>query len=50
MKSKPRGYCVIFNNNDFSKAREDVPKLHTIKDRKGTNYDRGTVGSKGGHK
>ncbi|XP_059134395.1 caspase-8 [Peromyscus eremicus] len=40
MKSKPRGYCLIFNNNDFSKAREDVPKLHTIKDRKGTNYDR----------
>ncbi|XP_051009819.1 caspase-8 [Acomys russatus] len=39
MKSKPRGYCLIFNNNDFSKARETVPKLHTMKDRKGTHCD-----------
>ncbi|CAH6791666.1 caspase-8 [Phodopus roborovskii] len=39
MKSKPRGYCLIFNNNDFSKARKDIPKLHKMKDRKGTNYD-----------
>ncbi|XP_005070663.1 caspase-8 isoform X1 [Mesocricetus auratus] len=39
MKNKPRGYCLIFNNNDFSKARKNVPKLHKMKDRKGTNYD-----------
>ncbi|XP_045431360.1 caspase-8 isoform X2 [Pipistrellus kuhlii] len=39
MKSKPRGYCVIFNNYDFSKARENVPKLHKIKDRDGTDFD-----------
>ncbi|KAL1770915.1 hypothetical protein HispidOSU_019751 [Sigmodon hispidus] len=40
MQNKPRGYCLIFNNNDFSKAREAVPRLHKIKDRKGTNYDK----------
>lgn len=39
MKNKPRGYCLIFNNNDFSEARKHVPKLRTMKDRKGTNYD-----------
>lgn len=39
MKSKPRGYCLIFNNNNFSKARKDIPKLSNMKDRKGTNYD-----------
>ncbi|XP_008836995.1 caspase-8 [Nannospalax galili] len=39
MKNKPRGYCLIFNNNDFSKARKDIPKLSKIKDRKGTNQD-----------
>lgn len=39
MKSKPRGYCLIFNNNNFSKAREDIPKLSNMRDRKGTNYD-----------
>lgn len=39
MKSKPRGYCVIFNNFDFSKARENVPKLHRMKDRVGTDLD-----------
>lgn len=39
MKSKPRGYCVIFNNYDFSKARESVPKLHKMKDRDGTDLD-----------
>ncbi|EPQ02694.1 Caspase-8 [Myotis brandtii] len=39
MKSKPRGYCVIFNNYDFSKARENVPKLCKIKDRTGTDLD-----------
>lgn len=39
MKSKPRGYCVIFNNYDFSKARENVPKLRKIKDRTGTDLD-----------
>ncbi|KAJ8778844.1 hypothetical protein J1605_013078 [Eschrichtius robustus] len=39
MKSKPRGYCLIFNNYDFSIARKDVPKLHSIKDRNGTDLD-----------
>ncbi|XP_012581233.1 PREDICTED: caspase-8 isoform X2 [Condylura cristata] len=39
MESKPRGYCLIFNNYDFSKARENVPKLRKIKDRSGTNLD-----------
>lgn len=38
MKSKPRGYCVIFNNFDFSQAR-NVPKLHRMKDRDGTDFD-----------
>lgn len=36
MKSKPRGFCVIFNNHDFSVARKNFP---TMKDRKGTNLD-----------
>ncbi|GAB1284999.1 Caspase-8 [Apodemus speciosus] len=40
MKNKPRGYCLIFNNNDFSKAREDIPLLRRLKDRKGTDYDK----------
>ncbi|KAF6113011.1 caspase 8 [Phyllostomus discolor] len=39
MTSKPRGYCVIFNNYDFSLARESVPRLHNIKDRNGTHLD-----------
>ncbi|XP_017400778.1 caspase-8 isoform X1 [Cebus imitator] len=39
MKSKPRGYCLIINNYDFCKAREEVPKLHSIKDRNGTHLD-----------
>ncbi|XP_054555963.1 caspase-8 isoform X2 [Talpa occidentalis] len=39
MKSKPRGYCLIFNNYDFSQAREDVPKLYKMKDRTGTKLD-----------
>lgn len=37
---------MIFNNYDFSKARENVPKLHIIKDRNGTDVDAGTVESK----
>lgn len=40
MKNKPRGYCLIFNNNDFSQAREDIPLLRSLKDRKGTDYDK----------
>lgn len=43
MTSKPRGYCVIFNNYDFSIARKNVPKLHNMKDRKGTDLDAGIV-------
>ncbi|ELK04835.1 Caspase-8 [Pteropus alecto] len=43
MKSKPRGYCVIFNNYDFSEARKAVPKLHSIKDRNGTDLDAGAL-------
>lgn len=39
MKSKPRGYCLIFNNYDFSEARKAVPKLHSMKDRNGTDLD-----------
>ncbi|XP_014640223.1 PREDICTED: caspase-8 [Ceratotherium simum simum] len=39
MKSKPRGYCLIFNNYDFSVARKEVPKLSSIKDRNGTDLD-----------
>nr|XP_003925706.3 caspase-8 isoform X1 [Saimiri boliviensis boliviensis] len=39
MKSKPRGYCLIINNHDFRKAREEVPKHHRIKDRNGTHLD-----------
>ncbi|XP_066137113.1 caspase-8 [Saccopteryx bilineata] len=39
MKSKPRGYCVIINNYDFSVARENVPKLCNMKDRSGTDLD-----------
>ncbi|XP_021053725.1 caspase-8 [Mus pahari] len=40
MKNKPRGYCLIINNNDFSKAREDIPHLRNMKDRKGTDCDK----------
>ncbi|XP_020024141.2 caspase-8 isoform X2 [Castor canadensis] len=43
MKNKPRGYCLIFNNYDFSVARKSVPKLHNIKDRKGTDLDEETL-------
>lgn len=43
MESKPRGYCVIFNNYDFSIARKNVPKLHSMKNRNGTDLDAGTV-------
>ncbi|KAM5324997.1 caspase-8 isoform 1-T6 [Glossophaga mutica] len=39
MRSKPRGYCVIFNNYDFSIARKNVSKLHNMKDRNGTDLD-----------
>lgn len=46
MTSKPRGYCLIFNNYDFSIAREQVPELHSLKDRNGTHLDAGTVEQK----
>ncbi|XP_045703615.1 caspase-8 isoform X2 [Phyllostomus hastatus] len=39
MTSKPRGFCVIFNNYDFHLARKNVPRLHNIKDRNGTHLD-----------
>uniref|UniRef100_A0A8C6DF87 Caspase-8 n=1 Tax=Moschus moschiferus TaxID=68415 RepID=A0A8C6DF87_MOSMO len=39
MTSKPRGYCLIFNNYDFSIARKRVPELHSLKDRSGTHLD-----------
>ncbi|XP_040840372.1 caspase-8-like isoform X1 [Ochotona curzoniae] len=39
MKSKPRGYCLIFNNHDFSMARKKIPKHRNMKDRKGTEVD-----------
>lgn len=47
MQSKPRGYCLIVNNNDFSMARQNLPKLRKMRDRKGTELDEGTVESKG---
>lgn len=37
MNNKPRGYCVIFNIHDFSKARRE--KTASLKDRKGTDAD-----------
>ncbi|XP_075861918.1 caspase-8 isoform X2 [Microcebus murinus] len=40
MQSKPRGYCLIFNNHDFSKARKSVDKLQRIRDRNGTHLDK----------
>lgn len=40
MKNKPRGYCLIINNHDFSKAREDITQLRKMKDRKGTDCDK----------
>lgn len=43
MTSKPRGYCLIFNNNDFSMARKNMPRLYNMKDRKGTDSDAGIV-------
>ncbi|XP_007933362.1 caspase-8 [Orycteropus afer afer] len=39
MNSKPRGYCLIFNNYDFAVARKNVSKLYKIKDRNGTDLD-----------
>uniref|UniRef100_A0A8C3WHJ5 Caspase-8 n=1 Tax=Catagonus wagneri TaxID=51154 RepID=A0A8C3WHJ5_9CETA len=39
MKSKPRGYCLIINNHDFSVARKNVARLHNMKDRNGTDLD-----------
>lgn len=40
MKNKPRGYCLIFNNYDFSQARKEIPLLRKLKDRKGTDFDK----------
>uniref|UniRef100_G1SSE7 Caspase-8 n=1 Tax=Oryctolagus cuniculus TaxID=9986 RepID=G1SSE7_RABIT len=39
MKSKPRGYCLIVNNYDFSIARREMPRHRNMKDRKGTEVD-----------
>ncbi|XP_004701803.1 caspase-8 [Echinops telfairi] len=39
MESKPRGYCLIFNNYSFEKARKEVSKLSNMKDRNGTHVD-----------
>ncbi|XP_055967807.1 caspase-8 [Sorex fumeus] len=39
MKSKPRGFCLIINNYDFSVARKNVRKLRQVKDRSGTDMD-----------
>ncbi|XP_048200929.1 caspase-8 [Perognathus longimembris pacificus] len=38
MKNKPRGYCLIFNNYDFSKARK-LSSFQQMKDRNGTEWD-----------
>ncbi|KFO36248.1 Caspase-8 [Fukomys damarensis] len=43
MKNKPRGYCLIFNNYDFSEARKNIPHLGKMKDRKGTDFDAETL-------
>ncbi|XP_012923793.1 caspase-8 isoform X4 [Heterocephalus glaber] len=43
MKNKPRGYCLIFNNYDFSEARKNIPQLGKMKDRKGTDFDAETL-------
>ncbi|XP_012866144.1 PREDICTED: caspase-8 isoform X2 [Dipodomys ordii] len=42
MKNKPRGYCLIFNNYDFSEARK-LPSLQKMKDRNGTKLDEDTL-------
>ncbi|XP_074047757.1 caspase-8 isoform X2 [Macrotis lagotis] len=39
MNSKPRGYCLIFNNFDFQQARKERLEHQTLKDRKGTDVD-----------
>uniref|UniRef100_A0A8C8SY52 Caspase-8 n=1 Tax=Pelusios castaneus TaxID=367368 RepID=A0A8C8SY52_9SAUR len=39
MTSRPRGICLILNNHNFERARSEVPKLKTIKDRNGTEAD-----------
>ncbi|KAM6174190.1 caspase-8 [Erethizon dorsatum] len=43
MKNKPRGYCLIVNNYDFSEARKNIPKLGKMKDRNGTDFDAETL-------
>ncbi|XP_051839750.1 caspase-8 isoform X2 [Antechinus flavipes] len=39
MSSRPRGYCLIINNNNFQRAREEKPEHKELKDRKGTDVD-----------
>ncbi|KAM9035491.1 caspase-8 [Sarcophilus harrisii] len=39
MNSRPRGYCLIINNNDFQRAREEKPEYKKLNDRKGTDVD-----------
>ncbi|NXF95291.1 CASP8 protein, partial [Eubucco bourcierii] len=39
MSSQPRGVCLILNNHNFAKAREAIPALRDLKDRRGTNMD-----------
>ncbi|XP_078536340.1 caspase-8 isoform X2 [Lissotriton helveticus] len=39
MSSRPRGVCLILNNYDFAKAREEVPKLKQLRNRRGTDVD-----------
>ncbi|KAG8432690.1 hypothetical protein GDO86_017075 [Hymenochirus boettgeri] len=39
MRSKPRGLCLILNNFNFNEARQNIPTLKELKDRRGTKTD-----------
>ncbi|NXD80104.1 CASP8 protein, partial [Halcyon senegalensis] len=39
MTSRPRGVCLILNNHNFARAREEVPELKNMKNRNGTDVD-----------
>ncbi|XP_074155174.1 caspase-8 [Sminthopsis crassicaudata] len=43
MSSRPRGYCLIINNYNFQRAREEKPEHKELKDRKGTDVDSETL-------
>ncbi|NXT07304.1 CASP8 protein, partial [Prunella fulvescens] len=39
MTSRPCGVCLILNNHNFAKAREEMPEHKYMKDRNGTHVD-----------